>query len=93
MSNPLKSPIDLLKLSLDERVTVRLRNDRELKGKLYAFDEHMNLVLGDVEETQSTFQVDASTGEEIARTTTRKMPMLFLRGDVVIFVSPPVRAA
>ena len=90
----LKSPIDLLALSLDERVSVKLRSDREVKGKLFAFDEHMNLVLGDgVEETQTTFVVDETTGEEIAKTTTRRMPMLFVRGDVIIHINPPPRVA
>jgi len=31
----LKEPLDLLLLSLDERVTVKMKNDRELRGKLH----------------------------------------------------------
>jgi len=93
MAVALKSPIDLLKLSLDERVLVKLRGDRELKGRLHAFDEHMNIVLGDVDETATSLQVDDTTGEEIVKSTSRKIPMLFVRGDVIILVSPPLRAA
>ncbi|RPA86074.1 putative U6 small nuclear ribonucleo protein [Ascobolus immersus RN42] len=44
-------PLDLVRLSLDELVYVKLRGDRELKGRLHAYDSHCNLVLGDVEET------------------------------------------
>lgn len=31
----LKEPLDLLLLSLDERVVVKMKNDRELRGKLH----------------------------------------------------------
>ncbi|KAJ1337417.1 U6 snRNA-associated Sm-like protein LSm3 [Microdochium nivale] len=44
-------PLDLVRLLLDEVVFVKLRGDRELKGRLHAYDSHMNLVLGDVVET------------------------------------------
>ncbi|KAI4268407.1 MAG: hypothetical protein L6R38_007857, partial [Xanthoria sp. 2 TBL-2021] len=44
-------PLDLVRLSIDEIVFVKLRGDRELKGRLHAYDSHCNLVLGDVEET------------------------------------------
>lgn len=30
-----KEPLDLIRLSLDERVYVKLRHDRELRGKLH----------------------------------------------------------
>lgn len=30
-----EEPLDLIRLSLDERVHVKLRNDRELRGKLH----------------------------------------------------------
>lgn len=30
-----KEPMDLIKLSLDERVYVKLKGDRELRGKLH----------------------------------------------------------
>lgn len=46
-----EEPLDLVKLLLDEVVFVKLRGDRELKGRLHAYDSHCNLVLGEVEET------------------------------------------
>lgn len=38
-----------------------------------------------------TFQVDDETFEEVYKTTRRNIPMLFVRGDGVILVAPPMR--
>ena len=51
------------------------------------------MVLGEVEETVTTQEVDEDTDEEIVRTSKRSIEMLFVRGDVVILVSPPVRTS
>ncbi|KAJ8771701.1 hypothetical protein K2173_026878 [Erythroxylum novogranatense] len=88
-----KEPLDLIRLSLDERIYVKLRSDRELRGKLHAYDQHLNMILGDVEETVTTIEIDDETYEEIVRTTRRTVPFLFVRGDGVILVSPPLRTA
>lgn len=48
--------------------------------------------LGDVEETVTTVEIDEETYEEIYKQTKRTIPMLFVRGDGVILVSPPLRA-
>lgn len=66
-SSAIQEPFDLIRLSLSERVFVKLRGDRELTGVLHvcftrsftflsltnmqAYDGHMNLILSDVEET------------------------------------------
>ena len=34
-TNPVSEPLDLVRLSLDEVVFVKLRGDRELKGRLH----------------------------------------------------------
>ncbi|PIK62817.1 putative U6 snRNA-associated Sm-like protein LSm3 [Apostichopus japonicus] len=91
-SNVVEEPLDLIRLSLDERIYVKMRNDRELKGRLHAYDQHLNMVLGDVEETVTTVEIDEETYEEIYKSTRRNIPMLFVRGDGVILVSPPLRA-
>ena len=44
-------PFDLIRFSLSEPVLVKLRGDREMRGILHAYDGHMNLMLGDGEET------------------------------------------
>ncbi|KAI1847723.1 hypothetical protein JX265_009152 [Neoarthrinium moseri] len=79
-------PLDLVRLLLDEVVFVKLRGDRELKGRLHAYDSHMNLVLGDVVET--IYVVDEDDEDEEIRTVTKKSEMLFVRGDSVVLVSP-----
>ncbi|XP_043563498.1 snRNA-associated Sm-like protein LSm3 isoform X2 [Chiloscyllium plagiosum] len=42
-----------------------MRNDRELRGRLHAYDQHLNMILGDVEETVTTVEIDEETYEEI----------------------------
>jgi len=60
----INEPFDLIRLSLSERVLVKLRGDRELRGVLHAYDGHMNLIMGDVEETVYDVQVAEDTGAE-----------------------------
>ncbi|XP_006303434.2 sm-like protein LSM3A [Capsella rubella] len=86
-----REPLDLIRLSIEERIYVKLRSDRELRGKLHAFDQHLNMILGDVEEVITTIEIDDETYEEIVRTTKRTVPFLFVRGDGVILVAPPLR--
>lgn len=118
---PVKEPLDLIRLSLDEKIYVKMRNERELRGRLHvcllrfcrlenelsrncvkisyyifiwqAFDQHLNMVLGDAEETVTTVEIDEETYEEVYKTTKRTIPMLFVRGDGVILVSPPMRVS
>ncbi|KAJ5408821.1 hypothetical protein N7509_002704 [Penicillium cosmopolitanum] len=86
-------PLDLVRLSLDEIVFVKLRGDRELKGRLHAYDSHCNLVLGDVEETIYVVEEDDNE-EETTRvrgglqTIKKQEEMLFVRGDSVVLISP-----
>ncbi|KAJ9511733.1 hypothetical protein QJQ45_022580 [Haematococcus lacustris] len=99
-----KEPLDLIKLSLDERIYVKMRGEREIRGKLHAYDQHLNMILGDVEETITTVEIDDETYEEIIKvssspvrigvpidTQKRTIGFLFVRGDMVILVSPPLR--
>ncbi|KAJ2902629.1 U6 snRNA-associated Sm-like protein-like protein [Zalerion maritima] len=76
-SAPVSEPLDLVRLLLDEVVFVKLRGDRELKGKLHAYDSHCNLVLGEVEETIYVV-VDEDGDEEIkaSRTCPHHQPVL-----------------
>ena len=174
-------PLDLLRLSLDERIYVKMRGDRELRGKLHvrarddagarglrlawrcqcclrvlavvavamrchvkaacsslraaaaagcvssmrwraqlllpsrpaavpdllltrfcvhgcmrceqAYDQHLNMILGEVEETITTVEYDEDTYEEHVKMTKRTIDMLYVRGDGVILVSPPLRTS
>nr|XP_046240963.1 snRNA-associated Sm-like protein LSm3 [Scatophagus argus] len=90
-TNTVEEPLDLIRLSLDERIYVKMRNDRELRGRLHAYDQHLNMILGDVEETVTTVEIDEETYEELYKSTKRNIPMLFVRGDGVVLVAPPLR--
>jgi U6 snRNA-associated Sm-like protein LSm3 len=88
---PISEPFDLLRLSLSEKVFVKLRGDRELRGTLHAYDGHGNLVLANVEETIWTLydeDEEVVEGQERKLTSVkRNSDMLFVRGDGVILVS------
>ncbi|KAK4187172.1 hypothetical protein QBC35DRAFT_499503 [Podospora australis] len=87
--NSVSEPLDLVRLLIDEVVFVKLRGDRELKGRLHAYDSHCNLVLGDVEET--IYVVDEEGNDDEVKTISRKSEMLFVRGDSVVLISPHSR--
>ncbi|KAM6496004.1 Like-Sm (LSM) domain containing protein [Amanita muscaria] len=92
-SSSIQEPFDLIRLSLSERVYIKLRGDREVTGVLHAYDGHMNLILSDVEETILIVDPDSATEAPVpVNVAKRKMDMLFVRGDGVILVSPPSRA-
>jgi len=44
-------PLSALDKALDKKVQLLLKDRRVLDGNLKGYDEHMNLVLGDTEET------------------------------------------
>jgi U6 snRNA-associated Sm-like protein LSm3 len=67
------------------------RKNRELRGRLHAYDQHLNMILGEVEETVTAMEVDEETEEEIVKTQKRQIPYLFVRGDGIILISPPLR--
>lgn len=71
-----QKPLDILDASLKSPVIVRLKGNREVRGKLQSYDVHMNLVLHDTEELKD--------GESL-----RKLGSIFVRGDNIVYVSPP----
>lgn len=62
-----ETPLDLIRLSIDEKVLVKCKGDREIRGKLHAFDQHLNMVVGDVEESITTTEIDEETEEETTK--------------------------
>ncbi len=69
------APVRLLERVLQQRVTLTLKDGRELSGRLLGVDEHMNLVLDDADET----------GPE----TRRRLGRVVLRGSNVITLHAP----
>lgn len=51
------------------------------------------MLLRDVTETLETTQLDLATNQLKIEQTQRKMPVLFLRGDTIMVVNPPVRTS
>ncbi|KAJ3451618.1 u6 snRNA-associated sm-like protein lsm3 [Anaeramoeba flamelloides] len=82
-------PLDLVGLCLGEEVLVKLRGNREVQGILTSYDEHTNLLITKAKETAINVTVDPNTNEEIEERTTRSIPSLFVRGDLVIIIAPP----
>ena len=60
---------------------------------VFFFALKLNMILGEVEETVTSTEMDEETDEEIVKKQTRKVGMLFVRGDIVVLVSPPLRTS
>jgi small nuclear ribonucleoprotein len=69
-------PMDLLSMSLNSIVLVKLKGGRQLRGKLKNYDAHLNLTLDEAEEI-------IDDGEN------NSLGTIILRGDNVIIISPP----
>jgi small nuclear ribonucleoprotein len=74
-----EAPIQLLERVASQRVTLVLKDARQLTGRLLGLDEHMNLVLDDADET--TPEV------------TRHLGRVVLRGSNVVTLHAPQGAA
>ncbi len=68
----------ILEESLGKIVLVRLRGGKSIRGRLKGFDQHLNLV---IDETQ-----DTTNAEDV-----KKLGLIIVRGDNVILISPPPR--
>ncbi|MBI2673319.1 small nuclear ribonucleoprotein [Candidatus Woesearchaeota archaeon] len=67
-------PLDTLNFARNKRVIIDLKNQKQIIGKLKAFDIHINVVLEDAEE-----HVDGELK--------RKLGTTFVRGDTIILIS------
>jgi len=68
----------ILEESIGKIVLVRLRGGKSIRGRLKGFDQHLNLVL---DETQDTTNVE----------NVKQLGLIIVRGDNVILISPPPR--
>lgn len=61
-----KRPLTTLQKSTKKKVTVRLKNEVEYKGKMENVDSYMNLIMTDAEEVRDS-KVIANYGRVIVR--------------------------
>jgi len=60
-----EGPLALVERLVDQRVSLRLKDAREIEGKLLGVDDHMNVVLDDATET--TAEVSRHLGRLVVR--------------------------
>ncbi|EAY14073.1 Sm protein [Trichomonas vaginalis G3] len=76
-------PQDYIRLSMEKRVKVKVQEGQELEGVLHAYDEHYNIILGDVLE--SIMGLDKN-GKFIP-VRQNQIDMLFVRGDRIVSIA------
>ena len=67
-------PLNVLEKSINKRISLLLKDNRILDGKLVGYDEYMNMVLEDTEETKD---------EQV-----RRIGTVILRGNNVVTIVP-----
>ncbi|MFB6102840.1 MAG: LSM domain-containing protein [Haloplanus sp.] len=72
-------PLDVLEASLDEDVTVHLKDGRAFHGTLGGYDQHMNVVLEPADEVDEGVLGELDI-EQVDNTT-------IIRGDNVVTIS------
>jgi small nuclear ribonucleoprotein len=70
-----KRPLDALNEARNEIVVAELKNGKVIRGKLNAFDIHLNLTLDEAEELENN---------EVKR----KLGRALVRGDTIILIIP-----
>lgn len=68
-------PLDVLHNSLESPILVGLKGGKEYRGTLKGYDIHMNLVIHNADELKEGNAV-------------RRLGMVIIRGDSVVFISP-----
>jgi len=69
-------PLSILEKSVNKKVSLLLKDNRVLQGTLIGYDDYMNMVLEDTEETN---------GDQVKRLGT-----VILRGNNVVSITPQV---
>jgi small nuclear ribonucleoprotein len=66
-------PLDVLEKAMNQKLSLLLKDGRMIEGKLTGYDEYMNMVLDDVEETIEENK--------------RRLGTIILRGNNVVSIS------
>ena len=84
MSNTDKPmPQDYLRHSMMKRVRIQVLEERMLDGILHAYDEHCNIILGDV--TEHLLGPDEHGGK--ISVSQRNIDLLYVRGDRIVSIA------
>jgi small nuclear ribonucleoprotein len=67
-------PLTVLEKAMHKRITLLLKDGRVLEGKLMGFDDYMNIVLDETEESQED--------------NVRRLGTVVLRGNNVVSIAP-----
>ena len=67
-------PLNVLEKTLNQKLSLLLKDGRFLEGRLVGFDDYMNMVLEDTEEQKEDGQ--------------RRLGTVILRGNNIISISP-----
>ncbi|GAB65195.1 U6 snRNA-associated Sm-like protein LSm3 [Plasmodium cynomolgi strain B] len=81
----IQNPLDYIRLNMEEEVFLKCKGDREIRGKLDAYDNHLNMILSNARETYK--QSVTENDEESIKKIERNLDMVFVRGDSIILVS------
>jgi small nuclear ribonucleoprotein len=71
----IERPLDMLNQSKGKEVLIKLKDGNQIAGILTAFDIHINIVLENARELEK--------GE-----VKRSIGFTFIRGDMIVFISP-----
>ncbi len=66
-------PLDVLEKAVNQKLLLLLKDGRHIEGKLLGYDEYMNLVLDEVEESKDEIK--------------RRLGRIILRGSNVVSIS------
>lgn len=81
MSEPESAaPLDVVEATVGEAVTIHLKNEQAVHGRLEGYDQHLNVVLSTVETSPTPTPTDEqapTTGEG----------MLVIRGQMVVSIT------
>ena len=72
--------LEILDKALDKRVIIKLKYNKEFRGILKGFDQHLNLILENTEEVVNFEE------QKI-----KNLGKIILRGDSVVMISPPAK--
>ena len=57
----IEEPMDLIRVMLDEKIQIKCKEGRHIYGTLHGYDPHLNMVVGDAEESTETVSEDVIT--------------------------------